>query len=32
MRLEIRIFDDNEQVVAEYNGDPCQPGQYRAVA
>lgn len=30
MRLEIRIIDDNEQVVAEYNGDPCQPGQWRA--
>lgn len=30
MRIEIRIFDDNEQVVAEYKGDPCQPGQYRA--
>ena len=32
MRLEIRIFDDNEQVVAEYTGDPCQPGQWRAQA
>ena len=31
MRLEVRIFDDNEQVVAEYKGDPCQPGQWRAV-
>jgi hypothetical protein len=30
MRLEIRIIDDSEQVVAEYNGDPCQPGQWRA--
>jgi len=32
MRLEIRIFDDNEQVVAEHTGDPCQPGQWRAQA
>ena len=31
MKLEIRILDDNEQVVAEYKGDPCQPGQWRAV-
>ena len=30
MRLEIQIFDDNEQIVAEYKGDPCQPGQWRA--
>ncbi len=30
MRLEIRIYDDAEQVVAEYKGDPCQPGQWRA--
>ena len=30
MRLEIRIFDDNDQVVAEFKGDPCQPGQWRA--
>ena len=30
MKLEIRIIDDNEQVVAEYKGDPCQPGQWRA--
>lgn len=32
MRLEIRILDDNEQVVAEYKGDPCQPGQWRTQA
>ena len=32
MRLEIRIYDDAEQVVAEYKGDPCQPGQWRAQA
>jgi hypothetical protein len=30
MRLEIRIYDDAEQVLAEYKGDPCQPGQWRA--
>lgn len=30
MRLEIRILDDNDQVVAEFKGDPCQPGQWRA--
>jgi hypothetical protein len=30
MRLEVRIYDDAEQVVAEYKGDPCQPGQWRA--
>ena len=30
MRLEIQIFDDNEQVVAEYRGDPSQPGAWRA--
>lgn len=30
MKLEIRIFDDNDQVVAEFKGDPCQPGQWRA--
>ena len=32
MRLEIKIFDDQEQVVAEYKGDPCQPGAWRADA
>ena len=32
MRLEIWIYDDAEQVVAEYKGDPCQPGQWRAQA
>lgn len=32
LKLEIRIIDDNEQVVAEYKGDPCQPGQWRAQA
>ena len=30
MRLEIRIFDDQDQVVAEYKGDPSQPGAWRA--
>ena len=30
MRLEIRIYNDAEEVVAEYKGDPCQPGQWRA--
>ena len=30
MRLEIKIFDDQDQVVAEYKGDPSQPGGWRA--
>lgn len=30
MKLEIKILDDFGIVVAEYNGDPCQPGQWRA--
>ena len=30
MRVEIKIFDDNEQIVSEYKGDPSQPGQWRA--
>jgi hypothetical protein len=32
MKLEIRILDDADQVLAEYKGDPCQPGQWRAQA
>lgn len=32
MKLEIRVLDDAGVVVAEYNGDPCQPGQWRAQA
>lgn len=32
MKVEIRIIDDAGSVVAEYDGDPCQPGQWRAQA
>jgi hypothetical protein len=32
VRLEIRIFDDNDQIVAEYKGDPSQPYVWKAQA